>query len=298
MPQDIRTRPSAPAAGPLPKPPVAVAKHLDAPGELFGEPSAPSPAKSMPKPRMQAAPAGIQRPPLQPTSLAAPGTPVVGPASAPATPVSPRTPIPLRMQPMQEVTTPKRKMPLPLLPKKEAAAPMLPPRPLTPTQVPPNEIAPRPAAPTVFPEPNPGRSRMFLHAGLIALIAVLVVGIGYAVYRTLTKPTTNTPTTNTTTDTDGDGLTDNQERTTYKTDPQSTDTDADGVNDKAEITNGTDPLVPEADSDVDADGLVYSDEIKYGTDAHKPDSDGDGYADGTEVDNGYNPNGDGKLTTP
>ncbi|MFA6525351.1 MAG: hypothetical protein WCT33_03745 [Patescibacteria group bacterium] len=50
-----------------------------------------------------------------------------------------------------------------------------------------------------------------------------------------------------------------------------------------------------ASKDTDQDGLFDADEADYGTDINNPDSDGDSYSDGSEVENGYNPNGAGKL---
>jgi len=43
-------------------------------------------------------------------------------------------------------------------------------------------------------------------------------------------------------DTDGDGLTDKQEKEIYRTDPYNKDTDGDGYTDKQEIDSGFDPL--------------------------------------------------------
>lgn len=48
-------------------------------------------------------------------------------------------------------------------------------------------------------------------------------------------------------------------------------------------------------TDTDSDGLYDDEEAKYGTDINNPDSDGDEYLDGSEVDNGYNPMGEGML---
>jgi len=56
-------------------------------------------------------------------------------------------------------------------------------------------------------------------------------------------------------DTDGDGLTDGNETAVYGTDPNNVDTDGDGISDGAEISGGTDPLVPET--------LIY--EVTQGT---------------------------------
>ena len=48
--------------------------------------------------------------------------------------------------------------------------------------------------------------------------------------------------------------------------------------------------------DSDADGLTDEEENNiWGTDPNNPDTDTDGYTDGQEVQNGYNPNGEGKL---
>jgi len=48
-------------------------------------------------------------------------------------------------------------------------------------------------------------------------------------------------------------------------------------------------------SDADADGISDDEENFWGTDQNNPDTDGDGYLDGEEVENGYDPNGEGKL---
>lgn len=72
------------------------------------------------------------------------------------------------------------------------------------------------------------------------------------------------------TDTDGDGLTDYQEVNVYHTNPLVADTDGDGLTDGDEVNVWhTNPLVA--------------------------DTDGDGFLDGQEVQNGFDPNGPGKL---
>jgi hypothetical protein len=93
-------------------------------------------------------------------------------------------------------------------------------------------------------------------------------------------------------DSDGDGLTDEEERR-LGTDPYNADTDGDGLTDYEEVkVYGTDPLNP----DTDGDGLFDREEVKvYGTDPLNADTDGDGFLDGEEVRNGYNPNGPGRL---
>jgi hypothetical protein len=86
-------------------------------------------------------------------------------------------------------------------------------------------------------------------------------------------------------DTDGDGLTDAEERE-YGTDPTVVDTDGDGLADGAEVEEyGTDPTV----ADTDNDGLADGTEIDVGTNATVVDSDGDGLDDGAEAEIGSDP---------
>lgn len=64
------------------------------------------------------------------------------------------------------------------------------------------------------------------------------------------------------------------------------DTDGDGLTDEQEITLGTN--IQSTDSD--SDGLFDFEEVKiYKTDPLNADTDGDGYKDGEEVGAGYNP---------
>lgn len=93
-------------------------------------------------------------------------------------------------------------------------------------------------------------------------------------------------------DTDGDGLSDAEEKA-LNIDPTMPDTDEDGLSDKDELRiHNTSAVNP----DTDNDGLSDKDEIfKYQTNALDPDTDNDTYLDGVEVNNGYNPNGDGLL---
>lgn len=80
-------------------------------------------------------------------------------------------------------------------------------------------------------------------------------------------------------DTDSDGLNDEVEVNTYKTNPLAADSDGDGLNDEAEInTHGTDPLV----ADSDGDGLSDGQEVQLGTDPFNVDTDGDGLSDGSD----------------
>ena len=85
-------------------------------------------------------------------------------------------------------------------------------------------------------------------------------------------------------DTDGDGLTDVAETTTYHTNPANADSDGDGMQDGVEVTNGLDPLRDDAALDPDGDGLSNAEELAQGTSPKNADSDYDGLADGVEVE--------------
>ena len=88
-------------------------------------------------------------------------------------------------------------------------------------------------------------------------------------------------------DSDGDGLTDDQEKE-LGTDPNKADTDGDGIKDGAEVDGSENPF--------DKDGnKVKPGENGAPTDPTKPDSDGDGTNDGDEVSGSKN---DGKPTDP
>jgi hypothetical protein len=98
-------------------------------------------------------------------------------------------------------------------------------------------------------------------------------------------------------DTDGDGLTDQQEIFLTMTDPTLADTDgnsiadydedpdSDGLSNGEEMALGTDPL----SSDSDVDDLDDGDELTRGTDPLLEDTDSDGAWDGWEVQHRYDP---------
>ena len=127
-------------------------------------------------------------------------------------------------------------------------------------------------------------------------------------------------------DTDGDGLTDEEERR-LGTNPRLKDTDFDGVMDKAEVRLNTDPQDWDSDDDGQGDGLEIAigrtdpswydrrfpvevsdaerqptpadpdgdrldatNEQRFGTKADDPDSDGDGLGDWVELVSHSNPN--------
>ena len=82
-------------------------------------------------------------------------------------------------------------------------------------------------------------------------------------------------------DTDDDGLTDDEEKNKYGTDPLVSDTDGDGLSDGLEVFRyKTDPL----NKDTDGDGISDGDEVLlYRTDPLKSDTDEDGLTDGSEI---------------
>ncbi|MBI4090854.1 MAG: L,D-transpeptidase [Candidatus Komeilibacteria bacterium] len=94
-------------------------------------------------------------------------------------------------------------------------------------------------------------------------------------------------------DSDADGLADEEELTTYFTDPALADTDGDGFSDGDEIETGFSPRFGDTKKliqvDSDKDYLNDAWELALGTGLMNPDSDGDTYLDGTEVAAGYDP---------
>jgi hypothetical protein len=117
------------------------------------------------------------------------------------------------------------------------------------------------------------------------------------------------------TDTDGDGLTDDDENNIYGTDPNKSDTDNDGIQDGTELgitmddigpdtdtsifqpdldpTTTTDPLDNDTDNDLIPDGMEdanHNGVVDSGeTDPYNADTDNDGHNDGEEVNAGSNP---------
>jgi len=88
-------------------------------------------------------------------------------------------------------------------------------------------------------------------------------------------------------DTDGDGLSDEDETDVYGTDPNDADTDDGGVNDGDEIDNGTDPLDGSDDFPGDDDDSAGDDDDSAGDDDDTGDDDtGDDDLDAGEVAGG------------
>ncbi len=70
------------------------------------------------------------------------------------------------------------------------------------------------------------------------------------------------------------------------------------VNDISTSSKEVAVVVDRSQLDYDGDGLTNKMEGLYKTDPNNPDTDGDGYSDSYEIDNGYNPLGDGFLDIP
>lgn len=103
-------------------------------------------------------------------------------------------------------------------------------------------------------------------------------------------------------DRDNDGISDEDETSIYKTDPEKKDTDGDGFSDWTELNNGYSPLSSESlkleETDYDKDGLTDRMELNFHTDLTNADTDGDGHLDGIEIANGYDPNDPNPVKLP
>lgn len=72
---------------------------------------------------------------------------------------------------------------------------------------------------------------------------------------------------------------------TAQTEPEPIDTDGDGVTDEEEAVLGTDPTDPDSDDD----GVQDGGEVNAGTDPLNPDTDGDGFLENEELDRQTDP---------
>ena len=68
------------------------------------------------------------------------------------------------------------------------------------------------------------------------------------------------------------------------------------VNDNIVLVDDTIVSDSVVEIDSDSDGLLDSEEYLLGTDKFKSDTDNDGYSDLAEIENGYNPSGEGKIS--
>lgn len=162
-----------------------------------------------------------------------------------------------------------------------------------PKKLPP-ETAKKPVAPA-GPLPKNKSSKFWVYIIGIFVIIILAVGIAYAYLSgsIFNKNQNKAVNGNVNTAQTAQTSAVNQSFTVPKVNTnQALDSDGDGLTDAEEKTLGTDPKNP----DTDGDGLSDRDEVKiYHTDPLKKDTDGDGVSDGDEVKRGDNPNGPGKL---
>ncbi|MEK9157287.1 MAG: hypothetical protein AAB448_04140 [Patescibacteria group bacterium] len=161
-----------------------------------------------------------------------------------------------------------------------------------------------PASAMQYSEPKSGGAGLRLIA-VILISLVCIGGAGYAAYRFMVKDAVSqqvsdvieggTESTDDETDTTTNTTPVPDTETDTETDVGPTavvDSDGDGLSNEEERIVGTSVTKP----DTDRDGLGDREEVKkYDTDPKKADTDGDGYDDGAEVENGYNPNGEGRL---
>lgn len=157
----------------------------------------------------------------------------------------------------------------------------------------------QPVAPVVSakfsatPQPLPASRHAIRMVILVPAILVVVVGLSVVLYYGVISKTgaaNNATDDSNATIAIGDGIVPGANVPAVTN--QGLDTDGDGLTDVEEKTLGTDPK--RADSD--GDGLFDREEVKvYKTNPLKPDTDGDGFSDGQEVRSGNNPNGQGKL---
>lgn len=154
----------------------------------------------------------------------------------------------------------------------------------------------KPEKPTIVETPHQGFKKVILTVSSIVIFAGVLGAGGYFAYIKFLKPQplspylnlSNTLTNSVNTETQ----TTETETTTTTEQPAITDSDNDGLTDIGESALGTDYLNP----DTDGDKLFDAEEVNvYKTDPLKADTDGDGYEDGMEVQNGFDPNGLGKL---
>lgn len=144
------------------------------------------------------------------------------------------------------------------------------------------------------PVPKGGRKILIL---VIIIIAVVIIGAGGFLYYWMNREgggttITNTENTNTIQNTNQVTNTNQPKNTNSTNTNQPLDSDGDGLTDTEEKDLGTDLKK----ADTDQDELFDLEEVRvYKTNPNKADTDGDSYLDGAEVKDGYDPNGPGKL---
>jgi hypothetical protein len=129
--------------------------------------------------------------------------------------------------------------------------------------------------------PFPGQPTSTLAPGQPSATATEPNGIPPTDEPTNPPPPTFMPTEAPPPDSDGDGLSDDEERRECKSNPNQQDTDDDGLNDFQECrVYGTDPNDRDTDNDRVSDGQEVN---TYGTDPKNPNTDGDDCTDGFEI---------------
>ncbi len=162
----------------------------------------------------------------------------------------------------------------------------------TPPPVPPEDL--------VFTNDDMAGKKKMLVIGIVIVALLLLLVGGYLVYQNfVVKSASETVTENVKSEPQGENQLKEEKNTDEQVIPDDkvldelpTDTDGDGLTDEEEKKYNTDPTM----ADTDQDGLFDREEvITWKTDPLNPDTDGDSYLDGEEVKNGFNPLGPGKL---
>ncbi len=156
---------------------------------------------------------------------------------------------------------------------------------------------------------------------IVAIVAIIILLIGYLVYSQFFKNTNSSSQTPAVSSTSTTALTQKQNQNSTTTTTTTSSSTAETTNTSiatstlstsTELTTVPTSTIPEITAtttatstvldasstlDSDSDGLTDYQEINvYHTDPYNPDTDGDGYLDGAEVSGGYNPNGAGRLS--
>lgn len=159
----------------------------------------------------------------------------------------------------------------------------------------PSTLTPEPASQIMTQSPPSSKKKLLIF--VLALVVLLIAGVvvWFFFLRTPLKPTGNAPASEPSVGASGNAQTQtNQGTLRSPAAPLSPaiDTDGDGLTDDEERVLKTNPTLP----DTDGDGLTDREEVRvFSTDPLNPDTDGDGFSDGTEVRSGYDPKGPGKL---
>ncbi len=152
--------------------------------------------------------------------------------------------------------------------------------------------SPPASSPTAWPAPAPRRRGWLIMIVVVLFVLLLAAGAWYW-WSNRTASEVTPPAQNTEAESTGQPSNStppaNQAAEVPATNP---DSDGDGLTDNEELSMGTSTTNP----DSDGDGLFDGEEARiYATNPLSFDSDGDGYGDGEEIRSGYNPLGPGRL---